>query len=155
MDPLETLHAEIRQHGGCGFEPCETATQMVPGEGSPDAEVMLVGEAPGASERTRASAAGSARASANSASRSPVERSAAAGWYQGTSGGRRSASSRPWTWLIFARDSKWPRAWRPSGMTRRGCTSASWRSSHGIQWATSSARGSRFIGGRALTTLVM
>ena len=50
MDSLETLHEEIRRHGGCGFEPCETAIQMVPGEGSPDAEVMLVGEAPGASE---------------------------------------------------------------------------------------------------------
>jgi uracil-DNA glycosylase len=47
---LETLHEEIRRHGGCGFEPCETAIQMVPGEGSPDADVMLVGEAPGASE---------------------------------------------------------------------------------------------------------
>jgi DNA polymerase len=47
---LETLHDEIRRHGACGFEPCETAIQMVPGEGSPDAEVMLVGEAPGASE---------------------------------------------------------------------------------------------------------
>jgi uracil-DNA glycosylase family 4 len=47
---LERLHEEIRQHGGCGFEPCETAIQMVPGEGSPDADVMLVGEAPGASE---------------------------------------------------------------------------------------------------------
>jgi DNA polymerase len=47
---LETLHEEIRRHGGCGFEPCETAIQMVPGEGSADAEVMLVGEAPGASE---------------------------------------------------------------------------------------------------------
>jgi uracil-DNA glycosylase len=47
---LETLHDEIRGHGGCGFEPCETATNMVPGEGSATAEVMLVGEAPGASE---------------------------------------------------------------------------------------------------------
>jgi uracil-DNA glycosylase len=50
MDALEALHAEIRAHGGCGFEPCETATNMVPGEGSPTADVMLVGEAPGASE---------------------------------------------------------------------------------------------------------
>jgi uracil-DNA glycosylase len=47
---LEALHEEIRAHGGCGFEPCETATNMVPGEGSPTAEVMIVGEAPGASE---------------------------------------------------------------------------------------------------------
>jgi uracil-DNA glycosylase family 4 len=41
---------EIRSQGGCGFEPCETATNIVPGEGSASAEVMLVGEAPGASE---------------------------------------------------------------------------------------------------------
>jgi DNA polymerase len=47
---LEALHQEVRAHGGCGFEPCETATNMVPGEGDPDARVMLVGEAPGASE---------------------------------------------------------------------------------------------------------
>ena len=50
MDALEALHEEIRAHAGCGFEPCETATNMVPGEGSATAEVMLVGEAPGASE---------------------------------------------------------------------------------------------------------
>jgi DNA polymerase len=49
-DPLSALHDEIRTHGGCGFEVCESATNMVPGEGSPDADVMLVGEAPGASE---------------------------------------------------------------------------------------------------------
>src|SRR5688500_18397089 len=47
---LDDLRDEIRNHGGCGFEPCEAATNMVPGEGAPDAEVMLVGEAPGASE---------------------------------------------------------------------------------------------------------
>jgi uracil-DNA glycosylase family 4 len=50
LPELEALHEEIRNHGGCGFEPCETATNMVPGEGSPDAQVMIVGEAPGASE---------------------------------------------------------------------------------------------------------
>ena len=50
LPALEALHEEIRRHGGCGFEPCETATHMVPGEGSPTAEVMIVGEAPGASE---------------------------------------------------------------------------------------------------------
>src|SRR4051812_31655940 len=50
MASLDELREEIRAHGGCGFEPCETATNMVPGEGSPDAEVMIVGEAPGASE---------------------------------------------------------------------------------------------------------
>jgi uracil-DNA glycosylase len=47
---LDDLRDEIRNHGGCGFEPCETATNMVPGEGNSDAAVMLVGEAPGASE---------------------------------------------------------------------------------------------------------
>jgi uracil-DNA glycosylase family 4 len=50
VDPLAALHEEIRGHGGCGFELCAGATRMVPGEGSADAEVMLVGEAPGASE---------------------------------------------------------------------------------------------------------
>jgi uracil-DNA glycosylase len=47
---LDDLREEIRNHRGCGFEPCETATNMVPGEGSATADVMLVGEAPGASE---------------------------------------------------------------------------------------------------------
>jgi uracil-DNA glycosylase family 4 len=50
LPALEDLHEEIRSHRGCGFEPCETATNMVPGEGSPTAQVMIVGEAPGASE---------------------------------------------------------------------------------------------------------
>jgi uracil-DNA glycosylase len=50
LPALEALHEEIRRHGGCGFEPCETATHMVPGEGNPAAEAMIVGEAPGASE---------------------------------------------------------------------------------------------------------
>jgi uracil-DNA glycosylase family 4 len=49
-DALDALHEEIRTHGGCGFEICETATHLVPGEGSHTADVMLVGEAPGASE---------------------------------------------------------------------------------------------------------
>ncbi len=49
-DALAVLRAEIVAHRGCGFEPCETATRMVPGEGSPSAPVMLVGEAPGATE---------------------------------------------------------------------------------------------------------
>ena len=47
---LAELHDEIVAHSGCGFEPCETAMRMVPGEGSPEAEVMFVGEAPGANE---------------------------------------------------------------------------------------------------------
>src|SRR5918996_5634303 len=47
---LDDLRQEISKHGGCGFEACESATNMVPGEGNADAAVMLVGEAPGASE---------------------------------------------------------------------------------------------------------
>jgi len=53
MDPpdsLDTLHEEIRKHRGCGFEICAAATHIVPGEGSHTADVMLVGEAPGAAE---------------------------------------------------------------------------------------------------------
>ena len=50
MHELEHLHEEIRNHTGCGFEICEAATNLVPGEGNPDAEVMIVGEAPGKSE---------------------------------------------------------------------------------------------------------
>ena len=50
MGALDDLRQEVRGHGGCGFEPCETATNMVPGEGDETAEVMLVGEAPGATE---------------------------------------------------------------------------------------------------------
>jgi DNA polymerase len=34
----------------CGFEICEQATRLVPGEGAADARVVLVGEAPGAAE---------------------------------------------------------------------------------------------------------
>src|ERR671910_3084727 len=51
-DPLAALSAEIVSHGGCGFEPCETASRMVPGEGNPNAAVVFVGEAPGATEDT-------------------------------------------------------------------------------------------------------
>jgi len=50
VTPLQTLHEQIRSHGGCGFEPCESATHMVPGEGDETADVMIVGEAPGGSE---------------------------------------------------------------------------------------------------------
>lgn len=51
---LEALHAEIRAHrgAGCGFEVCETCTQLVPGEGPADAAILIVGEAPGAKEDT-------------------------------------------------------------------------------------------------------
>ena len=47
---LEGIAREIRDHVPCGFELCERATQLVPGEGSATAAVVLVGEAPGASE---------------------------------------------------------------------------------------------------------
>ena len=47
---LDAIAKEIRDHVPCGFEICEQATNLVPGEGSATAAVMLVGEAPGASE---------------------------------------------------------------------------------------------------------
>ena len=47
---LEALRGEIVAHAGCGFEPCETASRCVPGEGNPAASVVFVGETPGASE---------------------------------------------------------------------------------------------------------
>jgi DNA polymerase len=53
QDPQKLLDAiadEIRGHVPCGFEICEQATNLVPGEGSATADVVIVGEAPGASE---------------------------------------------------------------------------------------------------------
>jgi DNA polymerase len=47
---LDAIADEIRGHVPCGFAICEEATNLVPGEGNPDAEVVFVGEAPGASE---------------------------------------------------------------------------------------------------------
>ena len=47
---LDAVAREIREHVPCGFEICEQATNLVPGEGSATASVMLVGEAPGAKE---------------------------------------------------------------------------------------------------------
>ena len=47
---LDEIAEEIRDHVPCGFQICEQATNLVPGEGSATAAVMLVGEAPGASE---------------------------------------------------------------------------------------------------------
>ena len=47
---LADLQEDVRAHGGCGFEICEQATHLVPGEGPPGALVMVVGEAPGAGE---------------------------------------------------------------------------------------------------------
>jgi uracil-DNA glycosylase family 4 len=50
MPGLADVQDEIRTHGGCGFEICESATNLVPGEGAVDADVVLVGEAPGRQE---------------------------------------------------------------------------------------------------------
>ena len=47
---LDAIAAEVRGHVPCGFAICEEATNLVPGEGNPDAEVVFVGEAPGAAE---------------------------------------------------------------------------------------------------------
>jgi DNA polymerase len=47
---LEEIATQIRAHVPCGFAICEEATNLVPGEGNPDADVVVVGEAPGASE---------------------------------------------------------------------------------------------------------
>jgi uracil-DNA glycosylase len=47
---LDAIAAEIRNHVTCGFDICEQATNPVPGEGSATAAVVIVGEAPGASE---------------------------------------------------------------------------------------------------------
>jgi DNA polymerase len=47
---LDDIADDIRNHLPCGFEPCETALNFVPGEGPAPAAVMVVGEAPGASE---------------------------------------------------------------------------------------------------------
>jgi DNA polymerase len=47
---LDAIADEIRRHVPCGFEPCETCTNFVPGEGDPLADVVLIGEAPGAAE---------------------------------------------------------------------------------------------------------
>jgi DNA polymerase len=44
---LRDLHEHIRSHAGCGFAICADALNIVPGEGPDDAEVMVVGEAPG------------------------------------------------------------------------------------------------------------
>lgn len=52
MRSLDEIAAEIRDHhgSGCGCEPCETCTQLVPGRGRPDAAIVVAGEAPGAKE---------------------------------------------------------------------------------------------------------
>jgi len=47
---LEAIAREIRDHLPCDQEPCCTCTNFVPGAGDPRAEVVIVGEAPGAKE---------------------------------------------------------------------------------------------------------
>jgi uracil-DNA glycosylase family 4 len=47
---LEQIAEEILTHRPCGFECCEAATNLVPGEGPADAAIVIVGEAPGANE---------------------------------------------------------------------------------------------------------
>jgi DNA polymerase len=47
---LDAIAAEIRAHAGCGFDVCGQASRLVPGEGSARADVVVVGEAPGANE---------------------------------------------------------------------------------------------------------
>lgn len=47
---LDAIAEELRGHVPCGFAICEEATNLVPGEGNPDADVVFVGEAPGANE---------------------------------------------------------------------------------------------------------
>ena len=47
---LDAIAREIRGHVPCGFEICEHATNFVPGEGCATADLVLVGEAPGAQE---------------------------------------------------------------------------------------------------------
>ena len=47
---LDAIAEEIRGHVPCGFAICEEASNLVPGDGNPDAAVVVVGEAPGASE---------------------------------------------------------------------------------------------------------
>jgi DNA polymerase len=49
-DRLAAIAADIDAHLPCDFDICNAATKLVPGEGNPDAEVVIVGEAPGAAE---------------------------------------------------------------------------------------------------------
>lgn len=48
MTELESLYAAIKACPDCDL--CKTRTKAVPGEGSPTAEIMLVGEGPGYNE---------------------------------------------------------------------------------------------------------
>ena len=50
QERLDAIGEKILAHVPCGFAICEEATHLVRGVGSPDAEAVFVGEAPGASE---------------------------------------------------------------------------------------------------------
>ncbi|MGB3953088.1 MAG: uracil-DNA glycosylase, partial [Solirubrobacterales bacterium] len=52
MRTIDEIAAEIRLHknSSCRFEPCATCTNMVPGDGDPNAEILFIGEAPGKNE---------------------------------------------------------------------------------------------------------
>jgi DNA polymerase len=47
---LDAIAQDIRGHLPCPSEPCATCTNLVPGEGNPRADIVIVGEAPGANE---------------------------------------------------------------------------------------------------------
>ena len=47
---LDAIAEEVRGHVPCGFAICEEAANLVPGEGDANAGIVIVGEAPGASE---------------------------------------------------------------------------------------------------------
>ena len=47
---LDAIAQAIREHLPCEQEPCRTCSNFVPGAGNPEAEVVIVGEAPGAAE---------------------------------------------------------------------------------------------------------
>lgn len=47
---LRSIREAVEEHLPCDFEPCETCTNFVLGEGNPYARVAFVGEAPGANE---------------------------------------------------------------------------------------------------------
>ena len=47
---LDAIAEAIRGHVPCGFAICEEAENLVPGEGNAGAEIVVVGEAPGAAE---------------------------------------------------------------------------------------------------------
>lgn len=50
QERLDQIAADLVAHRPCPSEPCATAQHLVPGEGNPDADIVIVGEAPGASE---------------------------------------------------------------------------------------------------------